>query len=96
MSGSGILKVWGYGQQHQHDPEEKLAWRKISSSLKLDGEKYEVSVSWKNELPSLPSSRRLAERRLQSTEQKLAKYTSVAQVFQEVIDNYLDKSYLRE
>ena len=66
---------------------EELAWTKVCSSLKFDGERYEVSVPWKEDRPSLSDNRRLAERRLESTERKLMKDEAVATLYQQVIDD---------
>ena len=49
-----------------------------------------MSVPWKEDRPSLPDNRRLAEQHLESTEQKLVKDEAVATEYR-VIDDYLEK-----
>ena len=49
-------------------PEEKLAWVKVSKSLKFDGEHYEVVVPWKEDRPDVPSNLPMAKQTLLSTE----------------------------
>ena len=78
------------------NPEEKLAWRKVSESIKFNGERYEVAVPWRNERPSLPENRGMAERRLQLVERKLAKDTMLANAYQQCIDENEKKGYIRE
>ena len=78
------------------NPEEKLAWRKDSESIKFKGERYEVAVPWRNERPSLPENCSMAERRLQLVERKLAKDTMLANAYQQCIDEYEKKGYIRE
>ena len=41
-------------------PNEKLAWKKVSESVKLNDGYYEVAVPWKKQRPSLPNNAELA------------------------------------
>lgn len=77
------------------NPNEKTAMKKVKDSLQFDGNRYEVAVPWKNEQPSLINNRCQAEQRLYSTEQKLSKYPKVVVAYQQVIDEYLQKEYIR-
>lgn len=79
----------------QMTPQEKLAWSKVSKSLKFDGGHYQVAVPWREGCPSLPNNLALAKRRLVSTERKLFKEKEVATAYQQVLDDYLDKQYIR-
>ena len=67
----------------------------MKDSLKFDGKNYEVAVPWKNNQPSLTNNRLQAEQRLISTEQKLNKIPEVKVAYQQVIDEYLQKGYIR-
>ena len=76
-------------------PEEKLAWVKVSKSLEFDGEHYEVAVPWKEDSPDLPSNLPTAKQRLLSTEKKLLKNKEVAVAYLHVLNDYLEKQYIR-
>ena len=49
-------------------PDENLAWKKVSESMKFDGQHYKVAVPWRNDRPNLPPNVTLAKQRLISTE----------------------------
>lgn len=76
-------------------PEDKMAWNKVSKSLKFDGKHYEVAVPWRKERPQLPNNLEMAKKRLVSTERKLLKNKDVAMAYQQVLNDYLDKQYIR-
>lgn len=76
-------------------PEESLAWHKVSESIKFENDHYVVAVPWRNEQPSLPNNKHLAENRLESTERKLMKSPAIADSYQKVIQEYLEKNYIR-
>lgn len=42
-------------------PDESVAWHKVSESIKLENDHYVEAVPWRNERPSLPNNRNLAE-----------------------------------
>ena len=86
----GILSA-----KKQFSPDEQAAWEKVSESRVFDGKRYQVAVPWKEERPRLASNRPLAERRLQQVERKLAKDEKIATAYQQVIDEYLQKNYIR-
>ena len=79
----------------QFTQDEQAAWEKVSESRTFDGKRYQVAVPWKEERPCLVSNRPLAERRLQQVERKLAKDEKIATAYQQVIDEYLQKNYIR-
>ena len=67
----------------------------MSESIKFENDHYVVTVPWRNERPSLPNNRPLAERRSESTERKLEKNPEIADSYQKVIKEYLEKNYIR-
>ena len=79
----------------QMTSENKLAWNKVSKSLKFDGKYYEVAVLWKEDRPVLPNNMLLARTRLVSTERTLLKDKEVVVAYQQALDDYLDKKYIR-
>ena len=76
-------------------PDESSAWRKVSKSMKFENDRYVVAVPWRDDRPSLPNNRPLAEKRLESTERKLAKNPEIAESYQKIIKEYLEKKYIR-
>nr|XP_058942387.1 uncharacterized protein LOC131770692 [Pocillopora verrucosa] len=82
-------------EENELTPLEKIAQKKVEQSLSYNGDRYEVSVPWKQDRPNLPNNRQMAERRLQLFEKKLQKDTQLANAYQGVIDDYLEKEYIR-
>ena len=76
-------------------PDESSAWRKVSKSMMFENDRYVVAVPWRDDRPSLPNNRPLAEKRLESTERKLAKNPEIAESYQKIIKEYLEKKYIR-
>ena len=81
--------------QHHLTPEDKLAWKKVTNSLKFDGQHYEAAVPWRDERLQLPNNLPMAKKRLVSTKRKLMKDKEVAVAYQQVLNDYLDKKYIR-
>ena len=77
-------------------PNEKLAWKKVSESVTFNDGYYEVAVPWKKQRPNLPDNAELAKRQLILTKRKLAKDPEVAAAYQRVINEYLEKKYIRK
>ena len=67
-------------------PDESAAW--------LENDHYVVAVPWRDDRPSLPNNRPLAEKRLESTERNLTKNPEIAESCQKVIEEYLEKKYI--
>ena len=77
-------------------PDESVAMQKVSESLTYEDGHYVVAVPWRDQRPKLSNNRPLAEQRLKSTERKLASNPKVAMSYQQVIDEYLEKKYIRK
>ena len=80
----------------QLTPDERLAVNKVKETMRFTGERYEVAVPWKRDRPNLESNRQMAEKRLRSVERKLMQDESLAQAYQSVIDDYIEKGYIRD
>ena len=80
----------------QLTPDERLAVNKVKETMRFTGERYEVAVPWKHDRPNLESNRQMAEKRLRSVERKLMQVKSLAQAYRSVIDDYIEKGYIRE
>jgi len=74
--------------------DESVAWHKFSKSIQFENGRYVVAVPWQNERPSLPNKRPLADKRLESTARKLEKNPEIAEAYQKVIEEYLEKNYI--
>ena len=77
-------------------PDEKLAWTKVSESVKFNGQHYEVAVPWRDGRLKLAPNSSLAKQRLDSTERKLLKDPELAAAYQGVSNKYLEKGYIRQ
>ena len=77
-------------------PDESRAWDKVSNSLRFEDGHYVVAVPWKDERPVLPNNKPAAEKRLISIERKLTQDPVTAKAYQDVIDDYLAKNYIRK
>ena len=77
-------------------PEEKSALTKASNSLKYVGDRYQTSIPWKGDRPSLPDNRIAAEKRLKSLEASLNRKPEVAERYREVFKGNVEKGYITE
>ena len=68
----------------------------MSESVNFNGQHYEVAVPWRDGRPMLAPNSSLAKQRLDSTEQKLLKDPELAAAYQGVINEYLEKGYIRQ
>ena len=80
----------------QLTPDERLAVNRVRESIRFTAERYEVAVPWKDDRSHLPSNRQMAEKHLRSAEKKLMHNESLAQAYNSVIGDYLNKGYIRE
>jgi hypothetical protein len=76
------------------NPEEKLALTKAKQSRKLVGDRYEMSIPWKDAKPDLPDNRPVAERRLRSLECLLRKKPDIAEKYQTTFNANIEKGYI--
>ena len=79
----------------QLTPEDKLTWNKVSKSLKFDGDHYEVAVPCREDRPQWPDNLPMAKKRLVSTERRLLKDKEVSVAYQNVLNDCLEKGYIR-
>ena len=77
-------------------PEEQPALQKVKNSLKLNGERYELAMPWKENRPELPNNYDMALRRLCGTEKRLLKNPEAGSAYSEIINTYEQKGYIRK
>eukprot|EP00795_Rhopilema_esculentum_P003689 gene3689-14952_t len=77
-------------------PDEKAALEKAENSFRFIDGRYEVGVPWKEDSYRMVNNHKMAMKRLQNTEKRLLKNPDVMKAYDEVIDQYLDKGYIRK
>ena len=78
------------------DTDEKAALKKADNSFRFIDGRYEVGVPWKEDSRRMVNNHPMAMKRLQNTEKRLLKNPDVMKAYDEVIDQYLDKGYIRK
>ena len=80
-----------------HTVEETEALNKLKESVSYNSanSRYKITVPWKDNRPTLPDNREQALIRLSSTEKKLKKDHVVSKEYQQTIESYMKKGYLR-
>ncbi|CAC5373897.1 unnamed protein product [Mytilus coruscus] len=76
--------------------DEQKALSKVEQSLEFKDGHYEVKVPWKDDTPSLPNNYNMALSRLENTEKRLKKDPSIAKVYTQTIEKYIEKGYVRK
>ena len=76
--------------------EEKAALKKVETTMKHDGTRYEVKVPWRNDEPNLSGNFGYTLSRLRKTEQNLKKREdkSLQQKYNGIFEDYVKKGYL--
>ena len=99
---STMKKFWDidsggtFTQTTMLDTDEKAALQKAESSFRFIDGRYEVGVPWKEDSHGMVNNHKMAMKRLQNTEKRLLKNPDVLKAYDEVIDQYLDKGYIRK
>jgi len=76
--------------------EDQTAMAKVRETLKFVNGRYQIGVPWKENAPQLGNNHALALRRLQNTEERLAKDQEVSKMYADNLGQYLQKGYIRE
>ena len=76
--------------------EDKLAVKRIRSSLTYENQMYRVSIPWKENKPTLPDNYEMALSRLVNTEKRLKRSPAVAHANSQCIDQCIEKGYVRK
>ena len=83
-------------RQEKWSSEEELAVQHFSESLKFDGERYEVTLHWKNNHQESKSKYTQACKRLLSIENQLSKNKERALSYTQEINQYVQDGYAEE
>ncbi|XP_043206628.1 uncharacterized protein LOC122372981 [Amphibalanus amphitrite] len=77
--------------------EDKIATKMMETSLKFDGERYEVAVPWRDGRPNLHGNFGYAVKRLERTEKSLTKAgKELLTDYDAVFKDYLSKGYMKK
>jgi len=74
----------------------KMVIDKPESSIKFVDGHYQVAIPWKDDRLSLPNSFKMAFQRLQTLEKRLMRSPEIAVNYNQVIENHLEKGYVRK
>ena len=78
-------------------PEDKVTLKMAQKSVKHDGQQYEVAIPWKKySCTCLLDNYIDAEKRLHHIGNQLSKAPKVCKAYEETIDHYLTKEYIRQ
>lgn len=69
---------------------------KSRESLKSNGERYEVAVTWKTDRPTVANNYEMALSRLQNTEKRLSRRENLGDDYNAIIQSYESKGYIHE
>ena len=101
--GDNIKKFWdvknisGKVGKKIISPEDKMALKMVDKSIKHDGQRYEVANSWKKHPGTcLLNNDSDAEKRLHHIENQLSKKPVVCKAYEETINQYLSKGYIKQ
>lgn len=75
---------------------DKRARQWLESTTKRIGTRFETGLLWKYDKISLPNSRPMAQRRLESLERRLQKDPELALLFRTKFGEYVEKGYVRK
>lgn len=84
-----------YNRAEVFSREDKQAMEIMKSSLKFNGDRYQLPLLWKNEDTPLPESKRNAMKRLECLERKLDKNEKFAEQYCLKINEYVEKGYAK-
>ena len=76
--------------------EEQSALQKVEYSIQFENGMYRVGVPWRSNGSELPNNYKMALKRLENTEKKLARSPAVASAYSETINQYIKKGYIRK
>jgi len=76
--------------------DDEKALKQTKDTVKIINDRYEVSIPWKDSQPCGRSNYNMALRRLCSTERKLKGNTIAASSYCKIIDDYVEKNYIRK
>ena len=76
--------------------EEKSALNKLATSLCYDDKMYRLGIPWREDKTKLPGNYKMALQRLENTEKKLQRSPYLATTYQQVIESYIEKGYVRK
>ena len=77
-------------------PETDRALRTLSSTITNIGNRYQVGLLWKDDVPSLPDNRPVALRRLFALENRFRRNPELAKNYASVLNKYITLGHTRK
>ena len=85
----------GTSEQPVMTTDEKKAMKLVQDSIKCRDGQYEVGIPWKRDPVCLPDNYSMAIKRMMSTERKLLRDEKVAKEYNNIIEGYIKKGYVK-
>ena len=82
--------------EHMLSVNDRMILQKSKESMVYSENMYEVRIPWKDDTPMLPNSYEMAVRRLEGTEKRLRRDSSVGESYCATIEQYVEKDYIRK
>ena len=76
--------------------DEQSAVSKLETSLQYENNMYRVGIPWREDKTKLPNNYHMALQRLENTEKKLQRSHTLATAYQDIIESYIQKGYVRK
>ena len=77
-------------------PDEMRAVDILSKTCRFNGERYEVGLLWKEDLPTLPNNKSMASRRFAALESRFAREPAVGERYAAVMNEYIALGHAKE
>ncbi|XP_046568630.1 uncharacterized protein LOC124277021 [Haliotis rubra] len=81
---------------NDYNDDELCAVEKVKQTLQYNNGHYQVGIPWRFDTRMLPDNYKMAVNRLLSTEKKLSKDKEMAEAYCSVLDQYVQKGYIRK
>ena len=85
----------GTSTQSLMTADEKKAIQLVHDSMKYKDGQYEVGIPWRRDPECLSDNYNMAVKRLMSTERKLSRDEKLANEYNQIIEGYINKGYVR-
>ena len=85
-----------YERETPRSREDKKALETLEKTVKSIDDRYEVGMLWREDDVEFPDNRKMAEKRLRSTERRLERDDVLAEKYCSIIDGYVSKGYARK
>ena len=97
----GLWTTESFGTKYEKPVSQSMEDQRAQEILekttnKLNDNRYETGLLWKEDSPKFPDSKKMATRRLISIEKRLKNHPEKAEAYQATITSYLEKGYAKK